>query len=107
VLGALSPLYIPPSNYIVFPYIGFADAKPDFLTDPREVQELIEIHLEDLLDTNNVMQRNITLGDGNTFEVPCYVIGDVMIWGATAMILSEFAELLQTIPFRGTTTSGK
>lgn len=98
LIGALSPLYIPPSNYIVFPFIGLADQRPDFISDPGEVQELIEINLEDLMDENTATLRNVTLSDGTSFEVPCYVFGEIIIWGATAMILSEFSELLQTIP---------
>lgn len=98
LVGALSPLYIPPSNYIVFPFIGLADSKPNFLIDSIEVQELIEINLEDLIDKNNSTLRKVSLNDGTSFEVPCYAFGEVIIWGATAMILSEFVELLQTIP---------
>jgi len=107
LIGALSPLYIPPSNYIVFPFIGLADSKPNFLADPAEVQELIEIHLEDLLDKNTATLRKVILSDGTSSEVPCYVFGEVIIWGATAMILSEFAELLQTIPLSGILASEK
>jgi len=107
IIGALSPLYIPPSNYIVFPFIGLTDSKPDFKTDPGEVQELIEISLEDLIDKNKATLRTVVLGDGSSFEVPCYAIGEIVIWGATAMILSEFTELLQTIPLSGIPDSGK
>ena len=107
LLGALSPLYIPPSNYIVFPYIGLVDSKPNFLIDPFEVQELIEINLVDLLNKNTATHRKVILNDGTSFEVPCYAFGEVIIWGATAMILSEFAELLQTIPLSGILASEK
>ena len=107
LIGALSPLYIPPSNYIVFPFIGLADNKPNFLTDPNEVQELIEINLQGLLDKNTATLRKVILSDGTSYEVPCYAFGEVIIWGATAMILSEFAELLQTIPITGILTSEK
>lgn len=107
LVGALSPLYIPPSNYIVFPFIGLADSKPNFLTDSVEVQELIEINLEDLIDKNNSTLRKVSLNDGTSFDVPCYAFGEVIIWGATAMILSEFVELLQTIPLSGIFASKK
>lgn len=107
LVGALSPLYIPPSNYIVFPFIGLADSKPNFLIDSIEVQELIEINLEDLIDKNNSTLRKVSLNDGTSFEVPCYAFGEVIIWGATAMILSEFVELLQTIPLSGILASKK
>jgi 8-oxo-dGTP pyrophosphatase MutT (NUDIX family) len=98
LIGRLSPLYIPPSNYIVFPYIGLTDHKPDFLIDPNEVQELIEIDILELLKKDKSATRKIVFKDGNYAEVPCYSFGDTIIWGATAMILSEFRVLLESIP---------
>jgi len=100
LVGQLSPLYIPPSNYIVFPYIGFSDIKPDFHKDPTEVQELIEIDIAALLNKENRNTRKITFIDGASVNVPCYTCGGMIIWGATAMILSEFLALLENIPFK-------
>jgi 8-oxo-dGTP pyrophosphatase MutT (NUDIX family) len=98
LLGQLSPLYIPPSNYIVFPYIGIANLKPEFLKNPSEVQELIEIDIAELLKKSTCTTRDITFKDGNSIQVPCYIFGETIIWGATAMILSEFLVLLESIP---------
>lgn len=101
LLGQLSPLYIPPSNYIVFPYIGISDKKPEFLKDPSEVQELIEIEISELLNKDTCTTRKITFKDSTSIEVPCYTFGETIIWGATAMILCEFAALLENIPLEG------
>jgi 8-oxo-dGTP pyrophosphatase MutT (NUDIX family) len=101
LLGQLSPLYIPPSNYIVFPYIGIVDLKPEFLKNPSEVQELIEIDIVELLKETTCTTREITFKDGNSIQVPCYTFGETIIWGATAMILSEFLVLLKNIPLTG------
>ena len=93
VLGQLSPLYIPPSNFLVTPTVGWADRRPDFRCDPREVAELIEAPLSVLFD-RDVMKREPWMLRGTTVEVPFYQIGPHKVWGVTAMILSEFSLLL-------------
>jgi 8-oxo-dGTP pyrophosphatase MutT (NUDIX family) len=93
VLGQLSPIYIPPSNFLVTPTVGYADQRPNFQCDPREVAELIEVPLSTLFDREVVKREPWTLR-GATVEVPFYQIGPHKVWGATAMILSEFSLLL-------------
>jgi 8-oxo-dGTP pyrophosphatase MutT (NUDIX family) len=93
VLGQLSPIYIPPSNFLVTPTVGCVDRRPDFRCDPREVDELIEVPLSTLFD-RDVVKREPWVLRGATVEVPFYQIGPHKVWGATAMILSEFSMLL-------------
>jgi 8-oxo-dGTP pyrophosphatase MutT (NUDIX family) len=93
VLGQLSTLYIPPSNFLVTPTVGYGDQRPDFQCDPREVAELIEVPLSTLFDPQVVKREPWTLR-GASVEVPFYQIGPHKVWGATAMILSEFSMLL-------------
>jgi 8-oxo-dGTP pyrophosphatase MutT (NUDIX family) len=93
VLGQLSTIYIPPSNFLVTPTVGYASERPDFRCDPREVAELIEVPLSVLFD-RDVVQREPWNLRGVTVEVPFYQIGPHKVWGATAMILSEFSLLL-------------
>ncbi len=93
VLGQLSTLYIPPSNFLVTPTVGYVAGRPDFHCDPREVAELIEVPLSMLLDPQVVKREPWTLR-GTTVEVPFYQIGPHKVWGATAMILSEFSLVL-------------
>jgi 8-oxo-dGTP pyrophosphatase MutT (NUDIX family) len=93
VIGQLSTIYIPPSNFLVTPTVGYASARPDFQCDPREVAELIEVPLSTLFD-RDVVQREPWSLRGMTVEVPFYQIGPHKVWGATAMILSEFSMVL-------------
>lgn len=93
VLGQLSTLYIPPSNFLVTPTVGCVAQRPDFRCDPREVAELIEVPLSTLFDRDVVKREPWNLRDV-TVEVPFYQIGPYKVWGATAMILSEFSLLL-------------
>jgi len=92
IIGKLSELYIPPSNYLVQPFIGVSDTIPVFIPDQKEVEKIIEINLADLLDDNNIRKKHILVRGANIFA-PCYILDGNMIWGATAMILSEFKEI--------------
>ena len=97
IIGKLSELYIPPSNYLVQPYIGFSEITPAFVPDHKEVEKIIEIKLSDLLDDKNIKRKNILLRNGANIFAPCYIIDGYTIWGATAMILSEFREIAKRI----------
>ena len=106
VLGQLSTIYIPPSNFLVTPTVGYVDRRPDFQCDPREVAELIEVPLSTLFDRDVVKREPWTLR-GVTVEVPFYQIGAHKVWGATAMILSEFSMLLAEYGLTMTNTEVK
>ena len=92
ILGALTPLYVAPSNFLVHPMVGWMPCRPSFLLDPHEVAELIEAPLFALLDPANLLEEEWQLRD-RVATVPFYHIQDHRIWGATAMILSELLSL--------------
>jgi 8-oxo-dGTP pyrophosphatase MutT (NUDIX family) len=94
ILGILTPLYIPPSNYCIHPVVSFVSRRPNFLPSPREVAEIIEVPVEDLLDAKNRVEEVWTI-NGMKVSVPFYAFGAHKIWGATAMVLSEFLDLLR------------
>ncbi len=94
VLSPLSSVYIPFSNFNVQPYVGFIDYQPDFYPDPREVEKIIHTSLEELCDVKNRGKR-VILVDANDMEVSGYAIAGEWVWGATALILSEFIEILE------------
>jgi len=97
ILGELTPLYIPPSNYCVYPVVAFSDSRPDFLPSEHEVEEVIEVPLDHLLNPENV-RREMWHYKGMDIEVPFYLYKGHKIWGATAMILAELIELLKRFP---------
>lgn len=92
--GALTKLFIPPSNYSVFPYVGFTETTPQFKTDPKEVDGIVEYNINCLLDDSIIKVKNINVLN-NPIRAPYFDISGNMVWGATAMILSEFKELLK------------
>lgn len=93
VLGELSPLFIPASNFMVHPVVAIAPQKPFFQTDPFEVAGLLEIALRDLQDETKRNEKDI-LVRGVTVRAPYFDIQQQTIWGATAMILSELLDVL-------------
>jgi hypothetical protein len=94
VLGKMSPLYIPPSNFWVQPVIGYLPQKPDFVTDPIEVDSLFEASLAELASGKFVGESKIQHSSGLHLKVPSYTIQGHVVWGATAMMLSELVLLL-------------
>ena len=97
IIGQLTEMYIPPSNFLVTPVVGFQHHRPEFTPDPKEVAGIIEITLDDLLDNRNLKRTKMKLSIGLTMQVPTFTIGTTVIWGATAMILSELREILQEV----------
>jgi len=97
VLGALTELHIPVSNFNVTPFVGWMDFTPEFNPEQNEVQYIIEAPLEGLISPLNrdseIMDRH-----GQTIEAPFYRVGTEKIWGATAMMLSEVLELASRLP---------
>jgi 8-oxo-dGTP pyrophosphatase MutT (NUDIX family) len=96
VLGSLTPLYIPPSRFCVYPYVGFASHPFPLRPDPNEVAEVIEVPLEHLLDPST-RQVETHLRDAQSFQIPVYQLANQRVWGATAMILAEFLALLSAV----------
>lgn len=94
--GTLSPLYIPVSNILVNPVVGFSFSEPTFTPDSNEVSLIIEAGLDELMDPSTICQKNMEIL-GQDILVPFYDIRGFHIWGATAMIISEFLELYQEV----------
>lgn len=95
VIGQLSNLFIPPSNFDVLPVVGYTTEYPIFKPDPAEVNKIIPVELTHLLNGDNCRNEQILLRNNTQITAPCYVYEDLKIWGATSMILSEFLEVLR------------
>lgn len=94
ILKQLTDAYIPPSNFLVTPYIGVHNQTPTF-TPNDEVDTLIEVKLADLLNDENVVIRKMNTSYMQNADVPCFKLNGYIVWGATAMILSEIKHLFE------------
>lgn len=99
ILGKLTELYIPPSNFLVYPTVGFLPSRPNFVIDPREVAQVLEVPLSYLLRGDLASTRKVQMsGNRNLFlDVPTYDLYGHIVWGATAMMLCELITLLRDI----------
>ncbi len=96
LLGQLTPIYIPPSDFEVHPFVGYTSQRPLWIPDPREVSGIIETPLTTLLDDSIKRDEDMTL-QGMTIRVPYYEIQGHQVWGATAIMLSELEGRLRSI----------
>lgn len=95
VLGLLTELFIPPSNFYVQPIVGVLPYRPDFYPDPREVEAVVEVDLTTLLDKTIVGDSQLDVR-GTTVDAPFYQIQGYRVWGATAMMISELLMVLES-----------
>ncbi len=96
VIGQLSNMYIPVSNFLVHPFVGYMDYAPAFVPQPSEVKDILEVSVPKLLDPSTIQSTDITISSGITLKnVPYYGLNGHIVWGATAMMLSEFLEVIK------------
>jgi len=96
IIKNLTQTYIPPSNFLVTPYIGGLNYTPNFKTN-NEVETIIEVKLSDLLNDKNVIVKNMSTSYMKNIDIPCFKLNNYIVWGATAMILSEIKQLLKAL----------
>lgn len=96
VLGELTPLYVPPTHYLVHPVIGWIPHLPPLAVNQQEVARILKVPFDYLLDPQMLRQERWHRG-GQTMTVPFYQVEEWPIWGATAMMLNELLVLTRRI----------
>ena len=91
---SMTETYIPPSNFLVSPFMGVSSEIPEFRPN-HEVREIIQVKLRDLLDESTLGLKNLSTSYMENIDVPCFYFGGHFVWGATAMMLSEIKELIK------------
>ena len=94
IIRELTDVYIPPSNFLATPFLGFVNQRPIFNLN-YEVDTVIEVLLSDLLNDVSITSINMNTSYMSNIDVPCFKLNDYIVWGATAMMLSEIKELLK------------
>ncbi len=97
VIRPLSELYIPPSNFLVTPVMGVCYERPNFVPQITEVEAILETDLKLLSDPSIAAVRKITIRDGMQLDSPSFDLDGRIVWGATAMMISELNEVLKKV----------
>ena len=95
VLRELTKLYIPPSNFWVQPYVGIMQKTPQLIPQEDEVEAVLEIALSDFLSDSCLTRQTLSTSYAENIDVPAFILNEHVVWGATAMMLSELKDILQ------------
>ncbi len=97
ILGQLTDIYVPPSNFIISIFVGYLQKHPGYKIDEREVAEVIELNLQDFFNEKIIDEKDFHVPSANqSVRALYYKIGNADIWGATAMVMTEFIDVLKT-----------
>ncbi|WP_417886231.1 NUDIX hydrolase [Zunongwangia sp.] len=94
VIRELSKLYIPPSNFWVYPFVGILETKPILIPQESEVEAILEVPLSQFLASESLVSRKLSTSYMENIEVPAFLLNNYVVWGATGMMLSELREML-------------
>ena len=97
LIRPFSQLYIQASNFLVHPFLGFCKDEMVFIPDDNEVAQIIELPLADFLNDNIIVSTTLSTSYAKNIEVPAFNIDGHIVWGATAMMLSELKEVLKKV----------
>jgi len=97
VIRDFSSIYIPPSNFLVFPFLGVSQTELTFTLQEEEVAGIIELPLSTLLDDSIITNKILETSYSKSIEVPVFQIEEHSVWGATAMMLSELKDVLKMV----------
>ena len=94
VIKNFTTVFIPPSNFVVAPFLGISYSELEFIEQKEEVAGIIEFPLLDFLNEKTIVNKIMNTSYGNNIEVPTFKINDHYVWGATAMMMSELKEVI-------------
>ncbi|MEO0038419.1 MAG: hypothetical protein RIQ59_1630 [Bacteroidota bacterium] len=97
IIKNFTPLYIPPSDFLVYPFMGVCSSEIEFVLQQEEVAGIIEVPLKMLLDDAIISSKTLDTSYAKSLEVPVFKFEEHVVWGATAMMLSELKDVLKAV----------
>jgi len=96
IICELTPLFVNVTGYMIHPFVGYVTKKPNIIPDPNEVKNVFTATISDLLNSKSSETELWTIRE-TPVDVPFYKLDKYKVWGATAMILSEFKHCIEEI----------
>jgi 8-oxo-dGTP pyrophosphatase MutT (NUDIX family) len=97
VIRPFTQIYIPPSNFMVYPFFGYSQNELEFKLQEDEVAGIVELPLKYFLDDKIIVTKTLKTSYAGSIDVPGFQVTEHFIWGATAMMLSELKETLKMV----------
>lgn len=98
LITPLTSVYIPVSNFLMYPFLGYYSTNPEYVLQVDEVEKVIEIPISKLLNDRSIKTKDISISDKvKLSDVPYFDIEEHTIWGATAMVLAEIKAIIQNL----------
>ncbi|TXE13386.1 NUDIX hydrolase [Algoriphagus aquimarinus] len=95
LIGRMSDLFIPTSNFLVSPVLGYSEVVPEFVPEEKEVARIIQAAVSTLYEPSIRKQKILEFSNNFRLDTPYFEVDQEMVWGATAMILSELLQILE------------
>lgn len=97
IIKPFSEIYIPPSNFLVAPFMGISNEELTFIPDLDEVKRVLEFSIADFLDEKSITKVRMSTSYATDIEVPAFMVDKYLVWGATAMMMSELKENIKCV----------
>ena len=97
IIMPFTQIYIPPSNFMVYPFLGICQEELVFIPNSNEVAKIIELPLSVFLDDTIIGSTTMTTSYAKNIEIPAFKIEEHIVWGATAMMLSELKDVFKKV----------
>jgi 8-oxo-dGTP pyrophosphatase MutT (NUDIX family) len=94
LIGPLTSLYIPPSKFLVHPFLGITSREPAFSPSDREVSKVLTPAFDFFTNPQNIKRGDFSSSRGYVVNAPFYALDEYKIWGATAMMISEITAMI-------------